>query len=193
MNKFVFILLVLNILSSCSLVKSRQVPETLEVNKASQKKYSVTPLSKWTKGTKAVWHLVEPMGLELVVRSVDKTKRESITIDKTLSQVEMDPGDWQIIGFKLEGKQFETITAAKYFGFKLIPLKDSYAGSIIVGCPMVGEKHLPQMKKMKFFNRFTFKSGNSLCEMVVGNEYPTVKRVWTKLTGQKAGMLTMGF
>jgi hypothetical protein len=197
MKMYAIILSTLTLLSSCSVLKSKSA---MPPGKKEPKTRAAAPVStpetapKKVRLSKAIWHLIEPLGLEIQVTSLDKKLIETITIDKTISQVEMDPGDWQITGFTLDGKKFEILEHSKNFGFKLKKNAPAYAGSIIVQCPTVGKTYVEELKKMSFFNRLSFKNGNNLCEMVVGDQYKTVKKVWENLSpDKKKTKITMGF
>jgi hypothetical protein len=197
MKMYAIILTTLTLFSSCSILKPKSAMAPAKIEPKSR---LGTPSSapettpKKVRLSKAVWHLIEPLGLEVQVTSLDKKIIETISIDKTLSQIEMDPGDWQISGFTLDGKKFEILEHSKHFGFKLKKNAPAYAGSIIVQCPTVGKKYVDELKKMSFFNRLSFKNGNNLCEMVVGDQYRSVKKVWEKLSpDKKKTRLTMGF
>lgn len=190
MKKIVFILIVLNLYSACSLIKRREVSDPPLAKKTITKSKNSTKVSRQGR---AVWHLIMPTKLELVVTSLDKKQRENIILDKTLGQVEIDLGDWKISGFIIDGKKFEILDTSKHFVFKIKPYVASYSGSLLVQCPRVSERHSAEMKKMSFFNRFSFKSGTNLCEMVVGDEYHSVKKVWSKVMGKDAPKLEMGF
>jgi hypothetical protein len=197
MKMYAIILTTLTLLSSCSVLKPKSAtPPSKNEPKTRYGTPAVSPemAPKKVRLSKAIWHLIEPLGLDIQVTSLDKKIIETISIDKTISQVEMDPGEWQITGFTLEGKKFEILEHSKNFGFKLKKNSPAYAGSIIVQCPTVGKKYVSELKKMGFFNRLSFKNGNNLCEMVIGDQYKSVKKVWEKLSpDKKKAKITMGF
>jgi hypothetical protein len=141
----------------------------------------------------AIFHIIEPLGLELVIYNVVLDKVVNITMDKTLSQIELEPGPWVVSGFILSGVHYKLMNAAQQFSFTMKEKKNTYVGSYIFQCPKVNKSHLPQMKKMNFFNRYPFSSETSLCEMVVGSDYKNVKKVWLKLSKTKVPSLSLGF
>lgn len=143
--------------------------------------------------TRAIFHVVAPLGVELIITSLETRKEEKVLMDKTLSQLSLKPGHWQVSGFVLNGKVFKIMTSAKQFIFQLKPKKITYVGSYIFQCPKVNHQYTKDMKKMKFFNRYPFSSRQQLCELVVGSDFDNVNRVWLDLGSDKDRSLTLGF
>jgi hypothetical protein len=187
MKKLVILSLSL-LLSACAALKPGPSPVAEDA-----------PATKTVKGskslgkTRAIFHVIEPVGIELIVFHVDEKREERLQMDKMLSQIGMLPGHWQVKGFILNGERFEFMNDGQQFVFTLKPGKYSYVGSYIVQCPKVGQNHQSKLKRMSFFNRYPFRSDRKLCEMVVGSDFDNVKRVWAQLNPAKQTRLSLGF
>jgi hypothetical protein len=142
--------------------------------------------------TKAIFHLIAPQEVELFLMQEGSNKEESITIDKTLSQMEMPHGYWEIVGFKLDHKIYRLNKLKKKFIFHLKKDKISYVGSYILDCSFDKKNYFSDLKKMNFFNIYYYSSDNSLCEMVVGSDYKRVNKVWKSLKSDNKS-LQLGF
>lgn len=165
--------------------KTRKIPKTSKISKVNTPK-------EGKKVTRAVFHLIHPLGVELFLTNMDDGREERVLVDKTLSQLEVSPGFWQISGFSMDGKIFDPMNGDQQFIFNVKKNQPTYVGSYIIECPKVGKEHLPEMKKMSFFNRYPFTEETGLCELVVGNAYPEVNKVWQKLVKDKKE-LKLGF
>jgi hypothetical protein len=187
MKKLV-LLTTLLVLSGCAHQKfDKPAPQaTASLTKTDKK-------SKELGKTRAIFHIIEPVGVELILFHVDDQREEKVLVDKTLSQIGMTPGHWQVKGFVLQGRRFEFMNDGQKFIFTLKPGKFSYVGSYLIQCPKVGPQHGKQLKKMSFFNRYPFRSNSKLCELVVGSDFENVNRVWTQLNSAKKKRLTLGF
>jgi hypothetical protein len=158
---------------------------------------STPQLEKVTKSramgkTRAIFHLIAPPKVELFLMQEGQNKEESITIDKTLSQMEMPHGYWEIVGFKLDHKMYRLYKLKKKFIFHLKKDKVSYVGSYILDCSYNKKNYFSDLKKMNFFNIYYFSSDNSLCEMVVGSDYKRINKVWKSLKSDNKS-LQLGF
>lgn len=143
--------------------------------------------------TRAIFHVIEPLGIQLVLLNVKTQKEEIVQMDLTLSQLELAPGHWQVAGFVLDGQRYGVMNISKQFIFQLKKDKVTYVGSYIFQCPKVNETHLKEMKKMSFFNRYPFSSETRLCELVVGSDFDKVKQVWKNIDKTKLRPLSLGF
>ncbi len=143
--------------------------------------------------SQALFHIVEPLGVKLVLLNLDKNIERTVLIEKTLSSVALTPGFWQVSGFVLQGQRFRSKTTTKQFIFHAKKNESTYAGSYIIQCPKVDQTHLLEMKKMSFFNRFPFSSERGACELVVGSDFENVNRVWAELEKSQQVPLTLGF
>lgn len=141
----------------------------------------------------AIFHVVGPLGVKLVLINVEKHKEEIFLMDKTLSQLDLPPGFWQISGFILNGKRHKIMNNSKKFIFHLKKDEMTYAGSYIFQCPKVDHTHIGEMKKMSFFNRYPFSSETGVCELVVGSDFINVNRVWKELDKDQHRSLKLGF
>jgi hypothetical protein len=143
--------------------------------------------------TRAIFHIIEPLNVEIALFNIETKKEETVLVDKTLSQLELAPGHWQVRGFILAGKRYNITNSTKQFIFRLKKDKMTYVGSYIFQCPKVNQTHMKEMKKMSFFNRYPFSSKNGLCEVVVGSDFKNVNKVWVALDKEKHQVLSLGF
>lgn len=183
------LLLTFLILGSCAHKKSEPAPQTTSQSPSVE----VEKKSRELGETRAVFHVVGPLGVELVLTNLENRKEEKVVMDKTLSQLSLKPGHWQVSGFILNGKLYKIMNTSKHFIFQLKKKKITYVGSYIFQCPKVNHHHTSEMKKMSFFNRYPFSSNKSLCEMVVGSDYDNVNRVWLAIGSGKHRSLSLGF
>ena len=142
--------------------------------------------------TRAIFHLIAPKEVELLLLNQGTQKEESIIVDKTLSQIEMSHGDWEIVGLKLNHKIYRINKLKKKFVFHLKNDQLTYVGSYILDCAFNNKVYLSSLKKMSFYNIYHFSSDTNLCEMVVGSEYKRVNRVWKSLKSDNKS-LHLGF
>lgn len=142
--------------------------------------------------TRAIFHLIAPKEVELLLLNQGTKKEESIIVDKTLSQIEMSHGDWEIVGLKLNHKIYRINKLKKKFVFHLKNDQLTYVGSYILDCAFNNKVYLSSLKKMSFYNIYHFSSDTNLCEMVVGSEYKRVNRVWKSLKSDNKS-LHLGF
>jgi hypothetical protein len=182
------LLTILLILSACAYRKTdKAAPQVPAASTKIEKK------SKELGKTRAIFHMIEPVGIELVLFHVDEKREEQVLVDKTLSQISMAPGHWQVKGFVHLGKRYEFMNDGQKFVFTLRNGKFIYVGSYIIQCPKVSIQHGKDLKKMSFFNRYPFRSHTNLCELVVGSDFENVNRVWKQLNTAKHQRLTLGF
>ena len=189
MKNTVLFALTLLILTSCAQFK--QAPQTNTSNKNTRQSDEKKALAVGK--TRAVFHIVEPLGIQLVLVNVEEHTEEIVLMDKNLSQLYLKPGFWQITGFVLNGKKYKTMNTSKQFIFHLKKDKVTYAGTYIFQCPKVNQTHLNEMKKMNFFNRYPFANKAGLCELVVGSDFKNVKRIWTKVDKVEQRLIELGF
>lgn len=188
MKNTVFFALTLLILASCA---SRKVDSPAPAPVVPEKKLTLEP--KGESKSQAIFHVVAPLGVQLVLLNLDKNTERTILIEKTLSASKLSPGFWQVSGFVLKGRRYKTLNTTKQFIFHIKKNESAYAGSYIFQCPRVNQAHLPAMKKMSFFNRYPFGSEQKLCELVVGSDFENVRRVWSEVEKSQQVPLTLGF
>lgn len=183
---FAFTLL---ILASCASFK----PEAKKspVDKPTTQTESTKPVDEGK--TRAIFHIVDPLGVKLVLVNIESKLEQIVLMDKSLSQLYLKPGFWQVAGFILNGKHYKTMNTSKQFIFDLQKDKVTYVGTYIFQCPKVNGNYLKQMKKMNFFNRYPFSHETGLCEVVVGSDFKNVKRVWKEVDAQNKRPLELGF
>lgn len=188
MKNTAFLALILFILVSCAHKKTDTTAPT-ESTPPTEAEIKLKIMGK----TRAVFHVIEPLGVQVVLLNVEKQIEETVLMDKTLSQLELVPGFWQVSGFILGGKRYKIMNSGKQFIFHLKKDQIAYVGSYIFQCPKVNRTHLNEMKKMSFFNRYPFSSKQGLCELVVGSDFDNVNRVWMDIDKDKHKPLVLGF
>ena len=146
-----------------------------------------------SKRSHVFWRLVQLEEMTLIVQGLDKKSGPvSIPLTNSFSYHYLDAGEWQVTGFKLGDKTFKALNTTQKMTFKVAKKSFSYAGAIIVHCPKVGIDLFPELKTMKFFNRYAFSSFDGLCEMVVGNDFYKVEEEWKKDPQSKKLLLKLG-
>ena len=190
MKNTVLLALSLLVLISCSHIKTDSDTPSgqLSVPSAEHEK-KIKVLGK----TGAIFHVIDPLGVKLVLLNVEAQREEIVLMDKTLSQLDLTPGFWQVSGFVSKGRYYKIMNSSKKFIFHLKKNEITYVGSYIFQCPKVNHTYLPQMKKMSFFNRYPFSSEKRLCELVVGSDFDNVNRVWVEMDEEKHRPLSLGF
>lgn len=190
MKNTVFLAFTLFVLVSCSHLKTDfSTPSGPVSVPSAESEKKIKPFGK----TGAIFHVIEPLGVKLVLLNVDKQIEETVLMDKTLSQLDLTPGFWQVSGFFLKGKFYKIMNTGKQFIFHLKKNEITYVGSYIFQCPKVNQTYLSEMKKMNFFNRYPFSSKKRLCELVVGSDFENVNRVWVEMDQEKHRPLSLGF
>lgn len=109
--------------------------------------------------------------LTLQFRNIDDSKKSfTLNLEEKYTYKDLPQGHWELTGFAMEGKSFTSLNSSKKFVLSIKKKNiSSYAGSYLVGCPRVKGDQLKLLKPMKFFNRYSFKGHNELCELVVGD------------------------
>jgi len=189
MKNTVFLAFILFILVSCALQK--KVGPSIPSESVPLVEVEIKPKSKAK--THAIFHVIEPLGVQLVLFNVEDQREETVLMDKTLSKLNLAPGFWKVSGFILNGKRYKIMNTSKLFIFELKKDKITYVGSYIFQCPKVNETYLNEMKKMNFFNRYPYSSQQRLCELVVGSDYKNVNRVWVDMDKATHHSLSLGF
>lgn len=186
MKNTVLFTLTLLILASCAHKKAEHgAPSTSAPAEAKKS----TPVIK----TGAIFHVIEPLGVKLILTKVEGKKEEIVLMDKTLSQLALKPGFWKVSGFILNDARYKIMNTSKQFIFRIKKNKMTYVGSYIFQCPKVNQIHVEEMKKMSFFNRYPYSSKQRLCELVVGSDFDNVNRVWLELDKSQHLPLSLGF
>lgn len=169
--------LVFTILSACSTQKIAPIvsePKTVEI-----------------KG--GVWSLLSHDKLTLYFKHIETHKKQSLILERGISQRTIASGHWELTGFEQNGKSYLATSSSKKFVLNIRPRLNVYAGSIVLGCPKITSSDFKYLKQMKFFNRYHFKSSNHTCELVVGNDLAGVKEELKNLHKSKSLNLIMGF
>ena len=125
--------------------------------------------------------------VKVTVLNLDNQKEMQLDLQYGVMTYELPPGTWQMMGFTLNGKKYETLLSSQNFVFKAIKDKTVYAGSLVFQCPRVGPKYNILLKNHKFFNRYPFKNQKGLCELIVGNDFATIQKIFPK--AQKSSLI----
>lgn len=187
MKKNMPLIAILLLFGSCSFLRSH-LGSNSSAKDFNQSNESVRPNLK----NRAIIHMVSPLGLEIELVNLEDKKRETFLVDKTLSQIEMRPGHWKVVGIIHKGIHHKLMNTSKQFIFQIKKDKNTYVGSYIFQCPKVTRIHVDELKQMGFFNRYPFTSKTGLCELVVGSDFERVNRVWGQLS-QDQNSLELGF
>lgn len=175
--KTLFLFLVFTILSACSTQKNLPLvsdPKKVEI-----------------KG--GVWSLLSHDKLTLHFKNIETGKKLSLILERGISHRTIAPGHWELTGFEQNGKSYLATSSSKKFVLNIRPRLNVYSGSIVLGCPKITSSDFKYLKKMKFFNRYHFKSSSHTCELVVGNDLAGVKEELKNLHKSKSLNLIMGF
>lgn len=123
----------------------------------------------------AIWQLLYPESVDLVLKRLNSNETKTIETDG-ITEEALSSGTWHVVGFVLDGQKYESVNPAQQFIFRMRKKAHVYAGSMLFECPKVGEEHFDKLKNMKFFNRYYFKSNNTLCEMIVGSDLAGMRK-----------------
>lgn len=154
------------------------------------------PAPKLEEGEKesgVVWELRTGQQVTLQLKNLDNGSHFTVIIQEGVSFKSIPDGHWELTGFEENGKSFVSMNSTKKFIFRMKKKAVVYAGSIVTGCPVIDPRDLRLLKSMKFFNRYPFSSSLGLCEMVIGNDYESVKALFSKAHKNKKLKLTLGF
>ncbi len=200
-EKIVSLLLVAFMVTSCALERANQHPVGHD---NPLKKVAIkpkTPVSKKTPEEKnkalkrkaqVLWELTAPEEITLILMSVDTEEELNFPLIANLSYHPITRGHWQVVGFKIGEEEFHAMNTTQKFVFT-VKKSRTYAGTLIAQCPKVGPEHLPELKVMKFFNRYPFSSKTGLCELVIGNDFANVVQEFKKDPKSKDFSLSLGF
>lgn len=124
-------------------------------------------------------------------KNIDTGKNLTLIAEEGLTIRPIPPGHWELTGFSREGRSFVSMNTAKKFVLRMKAKSNTYAGSVLISCPSVSEKDYKFLKKFKFYNRYPFSSDKSLCEVVVGSDYLSVRaKLRQKMKNKKLGLHT---
>ena len=140
-----------------------------------------------------MFELASHRKVQLQFKSLDNGNKLSVIIENGITQKSIPTGHWELTGFENEGVSFLSMNTSKKFVLTVKPKSNVYGGSIVIGCPSIGQDDFKLLKNMKFFNRYPFRSSKSLCELVVGNDFAGVKSSLQKSPNSKKLSLIMGF
>lgn len=151
------------------------------------------PTQPAPKESQAVWHLIQPMEVEFVLRHRESNKIENIRAETTLSEIDLPIGNYNIEALMVGAERYDALEGEELFQFEIKKKSPTYVGSYVVECPKVGSLHMVELRKMKFFNRLNFTGNSGTCELIVGNDLENVRRAWSKLENKPGSKLQLGF
>lgn len=193
------VLALIGLLGGCASFRQPEPPKKVAPPVQVREKRVTTPVKRPVAKrpsqvqSRAVWHLISPQIMELVLRHQESGKNEFIRVETTLSDLELPPGLYRIESVIVGGEKYDALEGQELFQFEVSKKAPTYIGSYVIECPKVGPVHLDELRKMKFFNRLNFTGQPGACEMIVGNDLPNVRRAWSRLERVPGTKLQLGF
>ncbi len=168
--------------SACSFLPTKKVQEKkkAEAEKAVALKYG------------AVWELLSQQKIIIHLQNVDKASPLSLVLEPGIGRKAIPAGHWELVGIEANGKNYSSSGTSKRYVLNMKPHADVYAGSLVVDCPKVSTRYFYLLKKMKFFNRYTFSHKGQYCEIVIGNDFERVRSVLINSNKSKKLNLELG-
>lgn len=120
--------------------------------------------------------------MRLVFRGVENPRPVEISLRYGITQEKLSEGYWELIGLRFKKQDYEVLSGGKRFVLRIKKNQNTYAGTYLVECPRVSQERNNILKEMTFFDRYSFKSSNRLCEVIVGDH---LKRIQTNLNSSK--------
>lgn len=178
--KFHLSCFLLLVLVGCASLEKREGSKSVPVKNSPD--HGQTRVEKSSPAPQTVWELLKDQHVTLQFKNVDNGKKLTVILNQGLKFLPVPVGHWELTGFERRGESFVSMKTSKKFVFRVKAKQNTYAGSILIGCPTVSEKNFTLLKEMKFFNRYPFSSESNLCELVVGDD---LKRVQSELKRTK--------
>lgn len=144
------------------------------------------------KGLSAVWSNLSEDEITLYFKNIEEDSNLSVILEKGLNKKIIGRGSFELTGFEYNGKSYVADPTVRKFIFNL-SLGSVYAGSILKGCPKIVASEHKVLKRMKFFDRYSFSSPEGGCELIVGNDFISVQSEVKKSKKHKSLKLKMGF
>ena len=188
--KLHLILSLIVLLSGCALQKNQSVVEKAPTERPVPRS---TPKEAPVLNIGVAWELLSEDDMTLQFTNLDTRKHLSITLHKGINVFPVSPGHWELTGHEQNGISFKSMNISKKFVMRVKPKALVYGGSVMVGCPTIGNDDFKLLKTMSFFNRYPFNSDNSICELVVGNDLAGVRSSLRYSRKNKKLNLVMGF
>lgn len=161
------------LLASCSLSKK---PTNLADRKGKvQKDLVQTKTKKRMARKRIIFELVKDARIELFFKSLDDGSKTRVLLEKGINYRKVPAGDWELSGFMVKQKKFSLIGQSKKFVLRIRPNKEIYAGSYLLGCPVLEQERSSYLKKFSFFNRYHYSYKTNICEMVIGDNLRELK------------------
>lgn len=141
----------------------------------------------------SVWEILNKEKLGLQFKNLDNGTNVTVLAGKGISIHSLPPGDWELTGYEEGGRSFSSMNTSKKFVLHTSSKFMTYAGSLVIGCPRIQANDYKYLKTMKFFNRYPFSGKQGLCEMVIGNDFASVKSRLKNAHKSKKLNVVMGF
>ena len=170
------------LISSCSFLRTDKVQE--------KKKTEAVKAVVLKHG--AVWEILSEQKIIVHLQNVDKASPLSLLLEPGISRKAVPAGHWELVGIEANGKSYSSTGTSKKYVLNMKSHTDVYAGSLVVDCPNVSTKYFHLLKKMKFFNRYTFGNNGQYCEIVIGNDFERVRSVLINSSKSKKLNLELG-
>ncbi len=158
-----------------------------------QKTAIVTEEPKKELNSGVVWELLSENSLTLQFANVDDETYMTVVISSGLSKKSFPVGHWELTGFEENGSSFVSMNTSKKFILRSKEKSLNYGGTILIGCPSIPQADIKLLKQMKFFNRYPFSGSTGICEMVIGDNFASVRSELKKSQKSKQLKLIMGF
>jgi len=140
-----------------------------------------------------VWELLSDEPMTLHFTNLDNKKNLNIILQSGLNVFPVTPAHWELTGYEQSGRLFKSMNISKKFVMRVKPKTLVYGGSILTGCPAIQSKDFEILKEMSFFNRYPFSSDQSICELVVGNDFSGVRSTLRNSRKNKKLNIVIGF
>lgn len=178
--------------SSCASYQTHQdTPSETKNSSGKNTKQVVSVKAKKAKSV-GVWDVLNRKKISLYFTSIDNGSNLTVILEKGINLKAIPRGHWELTSFSVNGKTYNSMNTTKKFVFRMNPT-NTYAGSVVVGCPTISTNSYNYLKNMKFFNRYPFTSKQGLCEIVVGNDFAKALNSLRKVRKNKNLRLEMGF
>ncbi len=130
---------------------------------------------------------------DLIFENVSSDHDMEIRLNRETKLIPLKEGVWELTGIELQGNFYGLMNTSKKFTIQVSPKKVVYAGTYLLGCPLIDQSSTESLKKMKFFNRYELTSEKGSCELVVGDDWKTFRRKLIKKRKYKWLNSVIGF
>jgi hypothetical protein len=185
--KLYAVVVILNMLLGCSHNERKTIPPEAEIKILPKE---VTSDRFRSQGV--ALELFSPEQLTLHFKNIETLVQLSVIVPEGVSLQQFAPGHWELTAVESRGLSYNSINISRKFVLNVKPGFINYGGSFILGCPNLESGDLKLLKKMKFFNRYPFGASSGLCEVVIGNNFASVKKELMKMIKSQKLRIHMG-